>query len=302
MRAKERGIVVTVLTPTYNRADTLPKLFSSLCFQTEQKFQWVVIDDGSTDLTDNFFDALPQTTFEVLYIKKTNGGKHTALNAAHGSIKGELVIIVDSDDYLLPDAVETICKEWELYRNRDDICGFSYLKGFEDGTHLSVEAEEDFYVNDDITYRVNNPRMKGDRCEVVRTDLFEKYSFPVFEGEKFISEDMLWNTLAINYKTVYRNKLIYVCEYLEGGLSKSGRRLRLQCPNSMMTVTKTYLIKRVCLKRRIKATWLYICYAMCAKRNIGEIIYESGQTLLTATQLPFGIALYLYWSIKYLRD
>lgn len=291
--------VVTVLTPTYNRINTLPKLFDSLCEQTNQKFQWLVIDDGSTDETEQYFESLPRTRFDIEYHKKTNGGKHTALNASHAFIKGEVVVIVDSDDYLLPDAIEFISEEWPRYRDRDDICGMSYFKGFEDGTHLSVEADEDFYIDDDISYRVNHS-FSGDRCEVTRTDLFKKYPFPVFEGERFISEDMLWNTLAMNYKTVYRNKLIYICEYLEGGLSKSGRKLRLQCPNSMMTVTKTYLIDRVRLKRRIKATWLYICYALCGKTSISEIVKGSGQPFLTATQLPFGIALYLYWAKKYL--
>lgn len=292
--------VVTVLTPTYNRADTLPKLFESLQMQTVQNFQWLVIDDGSTDDTENYFNSLPNTDFEINYYKKLNGGKHTALNESHPYIKGSVVVIVDSDDYLLPEAVEIISREWVEYANREDICGMSYFKGFADGTHLSVENDKDIYIADDISYRVNNPKMKGDRCEVVRTDLFRKHPFPVFEGERFISEDMLWNTLAMKHKTVYRNKLIYICEYLEGGLSKTGRKLRLQCGNSMMTVTKTYLNNRVCLKRRIKATWLYICYAMCARKSIKEIVKSSGQMIITISQLPFGVALYLYWKKKYL--
>lgn len=296
----KKNCIVTILTPTYNRVNTLPKLFDSLNKQTYQHFQWLVIDDGSIDETETYFKSLPDVEFEIEYYKKQNGGKHTALNAAHPYIKGEVVVIVDSDDYLLPEAVETISREWPEYATCNNICGMSYFKGFADGTHLSVENAEDVYIDDDISYRVNNSKIKGDRCEVVRTDLFKKYPFPVFEGEKFISEDMLWNTLAMNYKTVYRNKLLYICEYLEGGLSKSGRKLRLQCGNSMMTVTKTYLINRVVLRRRIKATWLFICYAMCANKKIREIVKLSGQSFLTITQLPFGIALYLYWTKKYL--
>lgn len=294
-------MIVTVLTPTYNRVSTLPKLFESLCAQTEQNFQWLVIDDGSTDSTELFFYNLPETTFEIEYYKKANGGKHTALNMAHNYIKGELVVIVDSDDYLLQDAIETIGREWKKYRNQDDICGISYCRGYDDELYISVKTGEDFYVSDDITCRVNNSKIKGDRCEVVRTDLFKKYPFPVFEGENFISEDMLWNSLAMEYSMVYRNKIIYICEYLDGGLTKSGRRLRLQSPNSMMTVTKTYLVKQVRLKRRIKATWLYVCYGMCAKKSIFEIVKESGQAFLTIMQLPYGIILYLYWYRKYLK-
>lgn len=296
----DRNIVITVLTPTYNRVNTLPKLYESLCVQTNLDFQWLIIDDGSVDSTEEYIKSLPKTKFVIDYYKKENGGKHTALNASHPYIKGELVVIVDSDDYLLSDAVETISEEWKEYRDQEFICGMSFSKGTEDGKRMTAEAKMDIYIDDHISYRVNQ-YIGGDRCEVVRADLFKKYPLPVFEGERFISEDMLWNTLGMKYKTVYRNKLVYMCEYLEDGLSKSGRRLRLQCPNSMMTVTRTYLIDRVKLKKRIKATWLYICYALSGKKSIAEIVKSSGQSFLTITQLPFGIALYMYWNWKYMR-
>lgn len=294
-------VMITVLTPTYNRKDTLKRLYESLTAQSSKYFQWLIIDDGSTDGTFDFFSKINCKSFIIDCYRKENGGKHTALNFSHPYIKGELVVIVDSDDYLLPDAIATISSEWKKFKGRDDICGLSYFKGFADGTHLSVDANEDFYIDDDISYRVNNPRIKGDRCEVVRTDLFIAYPFPEYDGEKFISEDMLWNRLAYKYKTVYRNKLLYICEYLDGGLSASGRKLRLQCGRGMAAVTKTYLISRVRLTRRIKATWLYICYSKCAGDNSREIIHNSGQVLLTVLNYPFGWLLFHYWKNKYLR-
>ena len=113
-------LMVTVLTPTYNRVNTLPKLVDSLCRQTRTDFQWLVIDDGSTDDTEAYMETLKQQNlpFEWEYHKKENGGKHTALNAAHPYIKGDVVLILDSDDYLTPDAVETVEREWPCYRNR----------------------------------------------------------------------------------------------------------------------------------------------------------------------------------------
>lgn len=214
--------MVTILTPTYNRAKTLPKLIESLCGQTSTNFQWLVIDDGSTDDTDSIFEELKKydLPFQWEYHKKENGGKHTALNFAHPYIKGEVVLILDSDDYLTDDAIETVEKEWPLYRNCADICGMSYFRGKKDGSHLSVANAQDVYIDDDIHYRVNQ-KIKGDRCEVVRTVLLKKNPFPVYQGERFFPEGWFWNTLAMNYKTVYRNKTIYICEYLEGGLTKA---------------------------------------------------------------------------------
>ena len=96
---------LTVLTPTYNRAYTLTKVYESLAKQTKQNFQWLIIDDGSSDGTEELIMSFPKTGFELEYHKKSNGGKHTALNYSHQFIKGEMVVILDSDDYLTDDAI-----------------------------------------------------------------------------------------------------------------------------------------------------------------------------------------------------
>lgn len=183
-------IMVTVLTPTYNRAKTLPKLIESLYSQTSKNFQWLVIDDGSTDDTDSIFERLKNydLPFQWEYHKKENRGKHTALNFAHAYIKGEVVLILDSDDYLTDDAIETVEKEWPLYRNCADICGMSYFRGKKDGSHLSVANAQDVYIDDDIHYRVNQ-KIKGDRCEVVRTVLLKKIHFQFTREKDFFQRD-----------------------------------------------------------------------------------------------------------------
>lgn len=296
-------IMVTVLTPTYNRAKTLPKLIESLCGQTSTDFQWLVIDDGSTDDTDSIFEELKKydLPFQWEYYKKENGGKHAALNFAHPYIKGEVVLILDSDDYLTPDAIETIENEWPLYRDKADICGMSYFKGKADGTHLSAANAQDVYIDDDIHYRVNQ-KIKGDRCEVVRADLLKKYPFPVYPGERFFSEGWLWNTVALNYKTVYRNKTIYICEYLEGGLTKSGRALRMKCPLGMMDNCRSFFHDTVCLKARIKEMLLYWVYARCAGYSFAKALQTSGRPVgMTLTAAP-GWMLYIYWRKKYVPE
>ena len=229
-----------------------------------------------------------------------NGGKHTALNAAHPYIKGDVVLILDSDDYLTPDAVETVEREWPCYRNRPDLCGMSYFKGKEDGTHLGVANPADFYVADHLHYRVNQG-IRGDHCEIVRADLFKKYPFPVYPNERFMAESWLWNTMALNYKTVYRNKTIYICEYLEGGLTKSGRALRMKSPLGMMDDCRMYLDNRVCIRRRVKEMLLYWVYARCAGYSLGKTLSTSGRPVgMMLTALP-GMMLYSYWKRKYLK-
>ena len=108
MKQDQYEYTVTVLTPTYNRASYLEKLWDSLCKQTNKDFQWLIIDDGSMDDTQDIVAKFKTQEFLVEYHKKENGGKHTALNYAHPFIRGELVIIVDSDDYLDLNVVECL--------------------------------------------------------------------------------------------------------------------------------------------------------------------------------------------------
>lgn len=297
-------IKVTILTPTYNRKNTLPILVDSLKKQTRQDFQWLVIDDGSTDETEKYFEKLKleDISFEWEYHKKENGGKHTALNASHNYIKGNVVLILDSDDYLTTDAIETIENEWNEYITDNPNIGIiNYFRGGKDGSHLSVAHKQDIYIDDDIHYRINK-KIKGDRCEVLRADLLKKYPFPVYDGENFFSESWLWNIIALNYKTVYRNKTIYICEYLEGGLTKSGRALRMKNPLGMMDNCRTYFNKNVCLRERTKEMLLYWVYARCAGYSFNKTLKTSQVTVgMILTSLP-GNMLYLYWKKKYLSD
>ena len=122
------SFALTILTPTYNRNLLLQQLYDSLCRQTDFNFQWLVIDDGSTDGTDKFFKNIQTNSFPIEYHWKENGGKHTALNYAHSYIKGKLVMIVDSDDYLSPDAVEVINRDWKKYSHIPDLAVLCYLK------------------------------------------------------------------------------------------------------------------------------------------------------------------------------
>lgn len=290
---------LTILTPTYNRCDKLNRLYDSLCKQINKNFQWLIIDDGSTDNTESYINSLPKTNFQINYYKKQNGGKHTALNFSHKCIDGELVCIVDSDDYLIQEATETIIEEWELYKDNKNINGMSFCKSYSNGKVVSKLNAKDTFISDHISYRINK-FISGDRCEVLRTDLFKQCIFPVFEDEKFMSENKLWVESAINYQTVYRNKSIYICEYLENGLSKSGRALRMKNPFSMMEDCKVFFIPQVSLIVQIKEMLLYWVYGFCSRLSIYKIAVRSGRPIRMFFVLPLGLALYLYWKRKYL--
>jgi len=297
-----KNIKLTILTPTYNRGHLLPQVFASLQEQTEKDFEWLVIDDGSTDNTEEYMKSLPMVDFTVQYHRKKNGGKHTAMNYSHPYIHGELVLILDSDDYLIPETVELILNDWRKYADRASVGVLSYEKGERNGVIISERADvPDYYVSDDIHFIVNNG-VGGDRAEVVRTEVFKKFPLPAHKNEKFMSEGWLWNSIAGLYRTVYIKKVIYICEYLDGGLTKRGRKLRMQSPLNMMDSCKTFFHREVCLKIQIKEMLLYCVYGLCSDLPMNKWIKNSGRVGQIVAILPIGWLLFRYWKWKYRLD
>ena len=125
---------LTILTPTYNRKSTIDRLYRSLINQSNHLFQWLIIDDGSTDGTDELIESFKKHEFDLQYVRKNNGGKHTALNYAHPFIKGEWVCIVDSDDYLTENAADEIVSAIRCYREYDNVKCLTFLRGKPDGS------------------------------------------------------------------------------------------------------------------------------------------------------------------------
>ncbi len=225
---------ITVFTPTYNRAYTLPKLYDSLKKQTFHDFEWIVIDDGSTDDTEDLFKKIiaENPFFPVIYKKTENGGKHRAINRGIHLANGEMTVIMDSDDWLREDALELIDKyEKEIPENdKDKYAGVQGLRVYPSGEIIGRTFEGDGYCDCLATERVKY-NIIGDKCEVYYTKLLKETPFPEFEGEKFVTERLVWNVFAHNGRKIrYFNEGIYFCDYLEDGLTHEGYHLYARNP------------------------------------------------------------------------
>lgn len=292
--------MITILTPTYNRKENLKKLYKSLLKQTNHKFQWLIIDDGSNDNTKELVYRFHDSNFEIDYYYKDNGGKHTALNYSHQYIKGDWTFVVDSDDTLTEKAIALVYEYIEKYGNRKDIGSFAFLKSDYSGKVLAPQLYKYDYISNVIDYRVNS-NVKGDQAEVYRTEIFKRFKFPVFEGEKFLGEDYLHINAAYISNTVYTNKVIYLCEYMDGGLTKSGRKMRIQNPLGGMVHGSLYFSKRFKLKYRVKGMMLYICYGLFAKKTLIELFKNSSDhKYLFLFSCPISFILNWFWRWKYL--
>lgn len=289
--------IITVLTPVYNRKQEMRNLFSSLCSQSNKNFIWMIIDDGSSDGLEHLIDEfIQQADFKIEYTYKENGGKHTALNIGFKVIETELTFIVDSDDILTEDAIETVIREWNLVRDKN-LAGMSFLCSLKNGEIIGTEFPNNGIYNEiDIRFKY---KAVGDKAEVLRTEILKKYHFPEFENEKFISENYLWWHIAMEYDMKYVNQVIYIAEYLEGGLSNQGRKLKIKNPLGVMESSKLCFNYRFPLKERIKNALLYISHGKFAGMNFRDITSKSGNVKLIIISYIFGVMLYWYWKRVY---
>lgn len=227
--------MLTIFTPTYNRAYILPKLYESLREQSCHDLEWIIVDDGSTDDTRSLVESWTQASnpFPIRYHRQPNGGKHRAINRGVKEAIGDFFFIVDSDDRLPSDAVETILRETKRISDDPTFAGLVGLRGALDGTPSGDLGEELF---DDHLRTIRHRRdMMQDMAEVFRTDYLREYPFPELEGERFCTEALVWNRLDRQYRFRFLNHVIYLCEYRDDGLSAKYMSLLYHSPWSALT-------------------------------------------------------------------
>lgn len=290
---------LTVLTPTYNRAHTLHKCYESLLKQTNKNFKWLIIDDGSTDDTSSLVSKwIDKDIIKIEYFHKDNGGKHTALNMGFKYITSEYIIIVDSDDFLSDDAVETIIDSWEKYKNDETIASLVFLKANFENQLIGTQLSQYELVSNPIEYRYRY-KIKGDKAETFKMKVLSNFLYPEINGEKFIGEGLVYNKIGKKFNSVYYNKVIYYCNYLSDGLTTAGRLLRIKNPEGGMLYHNEVQTPPTPLKFRIKHAMMYDIYGLFAKKKFKNVLYESSSKFNTIITFPFAYVIYLVWRYKY---
>lgn len=220
----------SVCIPAYNRAHTISRTLDSLVRQTFKDFEVLVVDDGSKDNTEDvvqdYYDLL-----DLKYIKKENGGKHTALNVGITNAKGAFFLIVDSDDWLLDDGLEQMYGLCKKILNDDTYSGvLCRCANVETGKLIGDEIPIDFetmsYIDMHFVLRIKGVNL-GDCCECNKTNILKRFRFPEKPGMKFVPEAWMFDQVGVEYKLLASNNIVEMCEYMEGGI----------------TLDKTYKIK-----------------------------------------------------------
>ena len=290
-------MMITVLTPTFNRGGGLQSLWDSLQKQTVKDFEWLVVDDGSTDGTKNLITQLQEKSdFPIRYIYKNNGGKHTALNVGIQTICSELTFIVDSDDCVTDDAVESILKIHKKYRSQNNICGYAFLRVFPDGKVNGKKFDVDEKIGSYIDVRVNGDDTGADKAEVFKTHCLKEFPFPEYPNEKFLGEDLVWVRMARKYEMVHINKAIYVGNYLEDGLTNNRRKHNIASPIGCMHRAEEFMESDLKTRYRIKGGLQYIVYGRFAGVKVVDLIRKSRHKVLATVCTPGGLFLHSRWS------
>lgn len=306
-------VTLSVFTPTFNRADLLPRGYQALCRQTSHDFCWLIIDDGSTDLTKELveswitsesiikthdgFEGLSKDAswLHIRYCYKENGGLHTGYNKAIELMDTELCVCIDSDDYMPDDAVEVILDRWKKYNN-GNIAGVIGLDCRINGDLLGAE-----FIEGTITHVINlreDPRYNFDNKIVMRVDLLKKVApQPTINGEKHFNP--IWMIFKVDELApfVLINKILCMVDYQDDGMTYNTINQYFKSPYSFLELRKFYLTLR-------HASWKYIlknhvhlvAQSYIARENVFKI---SPKPMISFLLYPFGVLLFLFMKIKY---
>lgn len=288
--------IVTVVTPTYNRARELNNLYQSLILQDSKQFTWLIIDDGSEDDTQDVVSSwLTENKIDILYKKKINGGKHTALNFSYQFVSTPLIFIVDSDDQLTRNAISTIVSKYNLYKDEADLCGFSFLRGKPNGGYLSTSGVPQNNLKESYVECRINRKIGGDMAEVWFTHCLKEYPFPEFEGEKFLGEDVVWVRMSERYKLRYYNDVIYVSDYLDTGLTNNRRKHNIASPKGCVNRAEAFLNSNVIFSQKVKAMLQYIIYGKFAGYRQEELCKNTSKKFLFIISYLPALLIYFKW-------
>jgi len=250
--------LITVITPTYNRAHTLPMCYKSLCSQTDNRFLWLIIDDGSSDGTEELVKQwINEGKIEIKYLKKSNGGKASALNVGIDNLSTIYTVCLDSDDVFYENTVQLAIEELQKTNDDPKCCGILALRNNPDGSVMgrrpipsqlkTITAYEIF-----LKYR-----LKTELICFYKTEILKRYRFPEFPGEKFVSPAWMQYAISTTYYFIPSWDKLCLCEYLSDGITMNKKRIIIKNPKGYTSVKKFSFNGSYHFKQMIKHGIMY---------------------------------------------
>lgn len=281
---------LTIFTPAYNRAHTIWRTYESLLRQTSKDFEWLVIDDGSTDNTKDLVEGwIAESKISIRYIRQDNQGMHGAHNTAYRNIHTELNTCIDSDDWMPDDAVEKIVSFWKAHGS-NRYAGIIGLDQSEDGTIIGTPFPPEMQTTTLQGFYANGGR--GDKKLVYRTEVVNKFpEYPLFEGERYVGLAYKYMLIDQHYELLTLNEPLVTVEYQLDGSSYNMYRQYWRNPKGFAFFRKTEMVCAPTLRRRFVSCVHYVASSLISRNK--AFLKESPKVLLTVFAIPFGLIWYL---------
>ena len=267
---------ISVLTPTFNRANFLERVYKSLLKNKEyiQNIEWLIMDDGSTDNTKSVIEKLKdENEIEIKYYYQENQGKMVAINKLVGQATGDLIIDCDSDDYFTKDAFKVIKEEFEKHKEEKNIYGLCFLKYDQNGKNMGNNFKKEKTTMFDLYFKEGET---GEKAIVFYSNIRKQYKHELEKNERFVTEARMYHKIDEKYQMICVNKPIMKCEYQEKGYTKNISKQFKENPNGYYKYFQEILkknMKGVTLKKRLYAIKHYILFSYLtkSKKNLKEI-------------------------------
>lgn len=283
---------LTIFTPTYNRADLLPRLYEALKRQTVHDFTWLVVDDGSIDNTIQLLETWQkENLIPIRYFHKENGGIHTAYNVGIDKANTELWMCIDSDDFPPDDAVEKILKLWSE-KGSDQYAGIVGLDFGMDGKPLKnkmlPKIEQTTIIELDSKYHFN-----VDTKMVHRTSLLQEVApMQVFSGEKNFNPIYLFLKIDQHYPLLVLNENLCFVDYQESGMANNIMKQYVNSPKSFAEMRSMMMgLSHAPYQFVFRNAVHHVSSCLFAGQNFMK---HSPRKLTSILAFPLGLCLYFY--------
>lgn len=219
--------LVTVMTPIYNRREETKRAIYSVARQTFKDIEYILVDDGSPENSDDIVEAFMQEAdFPVMYIKKPNGGVHTARNAAIREARGKYICSLDNDNEMVPVTIETFLKVWESIpeNKRSEYRGVVALCRDQNGTQLGKSFPENINEMPWPQGMRACDETEGEHCDFNISKCLKENLFPEPEGITHVDESIMWKKLELTYKEWFINDILFIYHTEGEGYTRTEKR------------------------------------------------------------------------------
>lgn len=219
----DKTMLISIITPTYNREAFLPAAIESVLAQSYKEFELIIVDDGSTDNSRELINAYADKDPRVKYLYQENQRQSVARNYALSIAKGDFICFLDSDNYWPHDKLEKSLKAFEQHPEADIVYG--------DCITIDEQGNE--------LHRNNMHRYSGNIAALLLKDNFVSMNTTMtrrkcfnemggMSGKRRVADDYdLWLKFSARYRFQYIPEFLAYYRVMENQIS-SNKKLRFE--------------------------------------------------------------------------